>query len=333
MRLLVLGHSRIVGRRLLPALDSVPEVERVDIGSLRAPEAARAAVAGMMAATSGGGARRAPGELFAGYDQALERSSAELAWVSVVNSAHADLVERCLRRGLHVVVEKPATTRLADAERLLELARRQGRCLAEATVFAWHPRITLIHDAFASRDDRPIRLAATFSMPPLEASDFRSSPELGGGALLDLGPYAVASARLFFGEPASEVSCRVVSRGATGIDTAFALIATFGGERAMIGHFGFGTQYRNRLDLIGRRVAVTIDRVFSTPPDFTDAIDVVEGDRQQSVTAPAADTFALFLRDVIASIGDGSHPRWGELLRADAVALHALRAAAGERER
>jgi dTDP-3,4-didehydro-2,6-dideoxy-alpha-D-glucose 3-reductase len=317
VRLLILGHSQIVQRRVLPALARVPEIEQVDIASRRPLASAPPGVRG---------------EVFAGYDAGLHASRAEIAWVSVVNSAHAELVERCLQRGLHVVVEKPACTRLADAQRLVELARRQGLCLAEATVFASHPQIAAIRQLFAQRQDAPTRLTATFSVPPFAADNFRWRRELGGGALLDMGVYAVATARLFFGEPAREVSCRVLSRRADlgNLDTAFSVLATFGGGRALVGQFGFDTEYRNHLELLGQRLSVTLDRIFTTPPDAANVLSVSAGNEPQQVSPPVGDSFALFLTDVIASIRARSHQRWADILWADANALHALRTAAGE---
>ncbi len=309
MRLLILGHSRIVQRRVLPAAAALPEVEQVDVASRRPAENPR-------------------GEAFLGLQAGLQGSRAELAWVSVVNSEHAALVEACLRRGLHVIVEKPAATRLADAERLADLALAQGLCLAEATVFASHPQIALAREQFAQRQDAPCRIAAVFSVPPFAADNFRWRPELGGGALLDMGLYAVATARVFFGESARDWTCRVLSRHG-GVDTAFAALAGSPDGRAFTGLFGFDTEYRNHLDVLGRRVRVGIDRAFTTPPDAVNVLDVGADSRAAPLAAPAADSFAVFLADVIASIRAGSHARWAGILRADAAALHALRTAAG----
>ena len=71
------------------------------------------------------------------------------------------------------MVDKPAFLSLAAAEQLLELADKQGRCLAEATVFGYHPQIAAMQAAFAEADDAPIRLSVLQSFP-LSGADMRS---------------------------------------------------------------------------------------------------------------------------------------------------------------
>ena len=327
MRLLILGHSRIVQRRLLPALARLDAVEQADIASRR-PAAGAARAAAPAAAPRG--------EVYEGYDDALRRSGAQLAWVSGVNTDHAPLAERCLQRGLHVIVDKPAATRLRDAERLLALARERNLCLAEATVFAHHPQVELVREQFARRQDAPSRVTATFSVPPFTDDNFRWRRELGGGALLDMGIYAAATARLLFGEaPGQEPiqaplqwHARVLGRRG-GVDTAFACLGV-AGARALVGQFGFDTEYCNRLQVLGTRTAVSLERAFTTAPDEPNVLAVSAANRHEQVTAPAGDSFGLFVQAVIASIAAGRHGRWAEILWQDARALHALRTAAGE---
>lgn len=314
MKLLLIGYSRIAQKRVLPALAEA-SITGVDVASRT--QAAEVALPDGIA-----------GRVFGDYETALSESDADLVYVSTVNSTHAEWAEQALRRGLHVVVDKPACTSLDDAERLLDLAQRNNLCLAESTVYGYHPQIEVARQAFAEVGSHPTKITATFSFPPLPAENFRYRAILDGGALWDLGPYAVTPGRLFFGtEP--EVVCRVTEWGDE-VETAFSVLATYGDGRSTVGHFGFNTGYRNRLDILGPHVTVTIDRVFTTPPDLANKLHVNQRNRPKVITVPPADQFALFLRAVVTAIETGKHESLAEDLLTDARALHRLRQAASQ---
>jgi predicted dehydrogenase len=269
-----------------------------------------------------------PVRTFDDYDDALRDGPPDLVYVSTVNSEHGWWTARALEKGSHVVVDKPAFSGLDEARGLVDLAKRRRACLAEATVFAYHPQVRLIDEAYTRIGCRPMHLTSQFSFPPLPAKNFRYSKTLGGGALWDLGPYAVASARMFFRSQPQELICRVTER-ATEVDTAFTLLAVYEGGRSLVGHFGFRTAYINRLELLGPQLRVTADRIFTTPPDLANVIQVWQNDQPIALATQPADSFALFLGEVIEAIDAGRHEPFAHDLLMDAMGLDLLRLAAG----
>lgn len=318
MHVLILGLSSIAKRRILPALQAMDDVHQVDVATRQA------AVGGL----------KDPwphGEVFDSYREAIDASRADVVYVSLPNSEHAQWTARAIRRGAHVVVDKPAFLAARDADRLVALAEKQGVCLAEATVYGYHPQIQTARDLlFCDGKSSIRRITASFSFPPLPADNFRYVRALGGGALWDLGPYAVSAGRIFFGDRPVAVACQILSWGGEDhVETAFSLLTTFPDGRALVGHFGWDTVYRNRLELLGESVAVEIDRVFTTPPDAAGQMRVTRPDGTVPIDGRIGDTFALFLRHVFDSIERRS---WSGLyadLLADAHALEQLREAAG----
>jgi len=268
--------------------------------------------------------------VFADYQVALEKSDAALVYVSLVNGEHLRWAQRALGQGRHVVVDKPAFLGLEQADRMLELAAKQGVCLAEATVFAYHPQVEFIRQQFRVADSAPCRVTATFSFPSMDPDNFRYRRALGGGALWDLGPYAAAVGRVFLDDEPASVACRVLARGGPdGVETAFAVLEEFSNGRSVVGTFGFDTVYRNRLDLVGGELGVEVDRIFTTPPEASNELRITRRDGAATVTAPPGDAFALFFDHVLRRIDAGE---WGQLssdLHRDARTLHRLRQAAG----
>jgi NDP-hexose-3-ketoreductase len=304
MKALVLGYSSIARRRVLPALAAIG-IRHVDVAS-----------------RSGSGNVSLPeglsGSVFNDYADALRQSEAELVYISTVNSLHAELATASLDGGRHVVIDKPAAVDLMDVTRLVELARQKGRLLAEATVYGYHPQFATARSVFEEANCQPTRLVAAFSFPPLPPENFRHRADLGGGALLDLGPYAVSVGRLFFNEPPLEIICRDSY-------SAFSLLATFSEDRSLVGHFGMTTGYINRLEVLGPDATVTIDRAFTTTPEMACNLYVSLHNEHRSIKVPPADSFAIFLRAVIQAIESGDTQPFAEVMLADAETLNLLR--------
>src|SRR2546426_882339 len=127
MDVLILGLSSIAQRRAVPALRQLTSIRRIDMATRKA--AKRDSI------------EWNDGELFPDYEKALTSSRAELVYVSLVNSEHARWTEAALNSGRHVVVDKPAFLGLDITNRMLDLADRKKACLAEATVWSYHPQI------------------------------------------------------------------------------------------------------------------------------------------------------------------------------------------------
>jgi predicted dehydrogenase len=254
-----------------------------------------------------------------------------VVYVSTVNADHARWAEAALVSGRHVIVDKPAVTRVEDARRLVEAARSAKRCLAEAVVWAHHPQMAVALEAFARAKSAPTRATAVFSFPPLDPTNFRYRKDEGGGAINDLGPYTVSVGRVLFGEAPTEIVARVHSR-ASEVETSFSVLAAYSGGRCVAGHFGFDTEYSNRLQILGPNASVDLDRVFTPPTDAPLDVMVRVSNKVEKVTAAAGDPFALFLEDVIRGIESDHADTFATRLLADAEALDRLRRAAGVQE-
>jgi predicted dehydrogenase len=316
MDVLILGFSSLVQRRVAPALRALPTIGRVDLATHKA--------AGRLRVEWGDGA------LFEDYQQALERSNAELVYVSQVNSEHVPWTHRALEAGKHVVVDKPAFLGTKPTEAVLNLAARCGRCIAEATVWTYHPQVLLAQQLFAKSGAAPKRITAEFCFPALETSNFRHQRALGGGALWDVGPYAVTVGRVFYGEEPQDLACRILEYdGPDHLETAFSILATYSGGRSVVGQYGFNSVYRNRLDLLGESLGVEIDRVFTTPPDLVNDLRVTMPTGVTTEAAPAGDAFALFFDHVRERIEAGDWSGLTADLLSDARVLDRLRQTAG----
>ena len=312
MKVLFLGYSSISKRRVIPALQKLG-AESVDVASLSKSASDWSSVL--------------PVRMFSDYEQALDQSDAEIVYVSTVNSQHARWARKALQAGFHVIVDKPAFMSVAVTQELIELARLNQRCLAEATVYACHPLISRALEVFEQSGSSPSHLLAVFSYPPVSPDNYRNFLEPGGGALWDLGPYAITPGRLFFGRSPSEIIGRRLSENDE-VETSFSMMALYPGGRSCTGSFGFTTGYLNRLEILGPGIVVTINRAFTPLPDSTAELIVREADKVRSIHVPPADSFAIFLEDFFHAVENRNHGDFKNSMLADAITLERLRMSA-----
>ena len=308
--LLLIGYSTFAQRRVLPAVATVEEIGTVHVAS-----------------RSGGphvNGQDVPrlGRVFDDYARALDQTPPCLAYISLHNGAHAAWAERALAAGHHVVVDKPAFTDLADAERLVALARQQSLVLAEATTYAFHPVVDSMLRIFREHGSVPTQATVAFT-PPVPPGGYRHRRDLGGGALLDTGPYFASIGRLVFGGP--PLWLRACVTGASdGVETSYSVLSRYA-SGTLIGHFGFTTEYRNWMHLAARALDLELSGIFSTRPTVETDITVRRAGIVSIERCPAADSVRTFLREVLSAVVAGDGGRFGDVLLADARTLAALR--------
>jgi NDP-hexose-3-ketoreductase len=303
MRLLILGYSSIAERRVLPAAAKVAAIGEISIASKSRPQP--------------DGWPKA-GRFFVDYETALRESNSDIVYLSLPNAMHQHWVMAALAAGKHVIVDKPAMIAREDSERAVSEARRTGRMLAEATVFGYHPQFEALAD-FVAENGPLTCVDAQFIIPPLPIANFRNHGELGGGCLLDMGPYAAGVIRILGGGLPSGVSALAGGRhGETGVDMGFSVQARLANGGIFSGHFSFEGEYQNRLLVVARSGSVIIERVFSPPADHTMEWRKRVRNAESVVTFEPADTFARFLESVARAVASGDHEPLHRDLLADA---------------
>jgi NDP-hexose-3-ketoreductase len=275
----VISCADIAWRRTLPVLAAAPQVRVTAIGS-RDPD--RAALF----------ADRFGGTPVPDYRAVLERDDVDAVYVPLPTGLHREWVERALLADKHVLVEKPTTVRLTETEDLLALARERGLVLRENMTFPHHTLHAEVRRLLASGAIGELReLSASFGIPPRAPQDIRYRPELGGGALLDVGVYPVRAALEFLG-PGLEVAGAVLrTEPASGVDVAGgALLARQDGVTAQVS-FGFAHAYRNTYALWGSLGRLSVDRVYSAPAALRPVVRLERQDRIEELTLGAYDQF------------------------------------------
>ena len=169
------------------------------------------------------------------YQQLLDDPSIDLVYNALPPSRHAELSIAALNAGKDVLCEKPFAMNAVQAQEMNDAADRSGRRVIEAFHDRYHPLQATIAEILASGELGQIRaMTANFSASiPFFPGSLRHVPELGGGALMDLGCYAVHWLRTFAGgDPV--VTSASGEAGQLGVDEAIRADLEF--PSGIVGH-------------------------------------------------------------------------------------------------
>ena len=171
-----------------------------------------------------------------GYQAIVTDPEIDLIYNALPPSDHHDWTITALEHGKHVLCEKPMALNADQANSMVAAARRAQRYLVEAFHYRFHPAFARILEHLGSGQlGRIQHIEARFDVHVAErAGEFRYAPELGGGALMDLGCYPVHWVRTLVGEE-PVVGSAHASRQGEQIDVAMQAELRFpGGETATV---------------------------------------------------------------------------------------------------
>ncbi|WP_307167845.1 Gfo/Idh/MocA family protein [Streptomyces rishiriensis] len=286
----MIGCADIAWRRTLPAMRSEQSIEIRAVASRDLTRAER------FTDNFGGVAVK-------GYAELLKRDDVDAVYIPLPAALHAEWVERALLAGKHVLAEKPLTTRSRETGRLLGLAGERGRLLLENMMFLHHPQHRHVDDLVSSGAIGELRsFMSTFTIPPRPPGDSRYLPDVGGGALEDIGVYPLRAALRFLGPRLRLVGATLrVERARGAVVGGSALLSDPVGATAQLS-FGMEHSYCSGYELRGASGRLGLDRAFTPPPDHRPVLRMERRNRGEEITLPAGDQFANIVASFAAAL-------------------------------
>jgi predicted dehydrogenase len=261
----VLGVAKIGVEKVIPAMQK-GACSRVDAIASRDIEKARGAAAAL-------GIARAYGS----YEELLADPAIEAIYNPLPNELHVPWTLRALEAGKHVLCEKPIALNAHEAEALLAARARSGKHVAEAFMVRFHPQwrraLELAHSGAIGRLGA---IQTFFSYHVLDPTNIRNKPP-GGGALYDIGCYAVLTARYIFGDEPVRVFASTDRDPAMGVDRLVSALAEFPGGRQLTFTCATQTAPHQRVTIAGDQGRIEIAIPFNAPPDRPTHITIDDG--------------------------------------------------------
>ena len=158
------------------------------------------------------------------YADLVADPDVDAVYVATPHPMHLDAAMLAIEAGKAVLVEKPFAMDAAEARALVEAARARGTFLMEAMWTRFLPHVAAIRDVIASgRLGEIVLVTAEHGQWFEKDAAFRLfAPELGGGALLDLGIYPVSFASMVLGTPDHVTA--VSDPAFTGVDAQISMV-------------------------------------------------------------------------------------------------------------
>ena len=154
-----------------------------------------------------------------GYESLIEREDIDLIYNALPPHRHMDLSLEALKAGKSVLCEKPFALNAAEAKAMVNMAKVSKGYLIEAFHYRYHPATLKFLDILKEGtigDIRKIEGIFNVSIPNREG-ELRYIPELGGGALMDLGCYVIHLMRLIT-KKEPDIKSAVSTLSQTGVD-------------------------------------------------------------------------------------------------------------------
>jgi len=137
---------------------------------------------------------------FGNYQSLLDDPAIDAIYNPLPNHLHVEWTVKALEAGKHVLCEKPIALNAAQAQAIVAARDRTGRMVIEAFMVRYHPQWHRIRTLLQSGRIGTVRLIqSAFVFPVYNPDNVRNKPEIGGGALYDVGCYPIVTARYIYG--------------------------------------------------------------------------------------------------------------------------------------
>ncbi|RVX40185.1 putative dehydrogenase [Nonomuraea polychroma] len=234
------------------------------------------------------------------YERLCADPAVDAIYVATPHAQHLQVAEAAIAAGKAVLCEKPLAATVDDAEKMVRLARDAGVFLMEAMWMRFNPLIQKIASDERFGEIRSVQASFGFTLP-YDPAHRLWAPELGGGALLDLGIYPFGLAQLLLGMP---TDLRVTgSLAPNGVDAEAAGVLLYpGGRHALVATSLLGN-YPNDARVVGTQMRADIQAPFWAPQRILLTGPSVEP--EEHVLDPADNGYAGELREVRAATAEG----------------------------
>lgn len=282
----ILGAAR-VNERLLPAIVEASNSELVAIASRRPGAAAETL------------AKYAPDQqdvrTYDNPEALLNDADIQALYLPMANQEHAEWALRAIEHGKHVLCEKPMALTVSDIDAIETSARRHNVTVMEGFMYRFHPQHARVLEIIRSGligDIRTVRASYSFMMRPARMYRLQENVEHGGGAMWDIGCYAIHSLRMFF-EQAPLSAMAIAKYADSGADIATSGVLDFGDGKHAHFDFSFERARRCEYEVIGTQGGVKCHIVWQLPGDIPVISWWTEDGRQCEEKMPAANHFRL----------------------------------------
>ncbi len=282
----ILGAANIAVKKVIPAMQAGKYCEIAAIASRNIEKAKRTAKD-----------LNIP-KFYDSYENLLNDSSIEAVYIPLPNHLHIEWAIKAATAGKHVLCEKPIGLKAEEVRKLIEIRDKTGVKIQEAFMVRTHPKWLKVRDLIkAGRIGKLEAITGFFSYFNADASNIRNKPEMGGGALMDIGCYCINISRFIFAGKPQGVSGLIKKDESTGIDKLTSAMLRFPDGHAT---FTCSTQLvpYQKMQFFGTKGRIEVQIPFNIPPEaptfvfIDDGADLC-GENVETIEFPAVNQYTI----------------------------------------
>jgi xylose dehydrogenase (NAD/NADP) len=297
----ILGAARI-NERLLPAILEADNATLIGLASRRS---------GAAAATLAALAPCYPQlKAYDSLNALLHDADIQAIYLPMANHEHAEWALKALAHGKHVLCEKPLALQVADIDAIAAAANQQQRTVMEGFMYRFHPqhaRVKALIDSGLIGEIRSVRASYSFMMRPARLYRMAEPVANGGGAMWDIGCYAIHSIRQFFSGLPQAVTA-LAQHVDSGADSACSGVLDYGDGRFGQFDFSFSRARRCEYEIIGSQGGIKCHIVWQLPGDVPVISWWTEDGRQGEERLAPANHFKLEIEHFSDCVLNGQPP-------------------------
>ncbi|MCG8571349.1 MAG: Gfo/Idh/MocA family oxidoreductase [Spirochaetes bacterium] len=239
---------------------------------------------------------------YSSYEELLKDKSIEAVYIPLPNHLHLEWVKKAAGAGKHVICEKPLTMNGEEAKELLEFAKDKQLKIMEAFMYRFHPKWKHAKTLVQQGEIGKIRgIHTIFSYNNTNPANIRNIKDFGGGALMDIGCYAISTARYLLDlQPQRVVSTMNIDAGFK-TDVLTSVIMDFGEIKGL---FTTATSFfdQQEVKIFGTSGAITITMPFNDFSDIKSSIVVETGLGKRIVEFEPVNQYQLQFEEFVSAI-------------------------------
>jgi predicted dehydrogenase len=203
----ILGAANIAVKKVIPSMQAGKYCKITAIASRNAEKSEQTA-----------SDLRIP-KFYDSYESLLIDSEIEVVYIPLPNHLHVEWAIKAAIAGKHVLCEKPIGLNADEVRKLIEVRDKTGVKIQEAFMVRTHPKWLKVRELIREKRIGDLQaITGFFSYFNADISNIRNKPEMGGGALMDIGCYCINISRFIFEDEPQRVSSLIERDENTKID-------------------------------------------------------------------------------------------------------------------